>query len=275
VTARGSRRSGCFIDVVRKSEGAIVCRTKIITQMLGALGATMISTAVTAADIQLLGSTAMREALDELVPLFEKASGHKVVMNLYPAASLMVKVKEGAPADLVLTTPDNVDMLMKDGKLVPNTRVDFVHSRVGVAVKAGAPKPDISTPDALKAAFLAAKSIGISRGPSGVHLMSAMARIGIADQVKAKMVQPELGVRVGTLVAKGEAEIGVQQIGELLPIPGIDYVGPLPKELQTVIVYALARHVNAKQWPAAEALVKFLTAPERAPLLKKIGLDPA
>jgi molybdate transport system substrate-binding protein len=99
---------------------------------------------------------------------------------------------------------------MRTGHLVEGTRVDFVHSRVGVAVKAGAPKPDIATPEALKTAFLAAKSIGISRGPSGVHLLNAMAKIGIADQVKAKMVQPDLGVRVGTLVADGKAEIGVR-----------------------------------------------------------------
>jgi molybdate transport system substrate-binding protein len=239
------------------------------------LCAAMISTAANAAEIQLLGSTAMREALDELVPLFEQASGHKVTLSLYPAASLMIKVKEGAPADLVMTTPDNVEALTAAGRLVPNTRVDFVHSRVGVAVKSGAPKPDISTPDGLKAAFLAAKSIGISRGPSGVHFLSAMQKIGIADQVRAKMVQPDLGVRVGKLVADGKAEIGVQQIGELLPIPGIDYVGPLPPALQTVIVYATARPVDARQWDAAAVLVKFLTAPERAPLLRKIGLDPA
>ena len=241
----------------------------------GALGAAMIGATVNAAEIQLLGSTAMREALDELVPLFEKSSGHKVVMSLYPAASLVIKVKDGAPADLVMTTPDNVEALVQAGKLVPNTRVDFVHSRVGVAVKSGAPKPDIGTSDHLKAAFLAAKSIGVSRGPSGVHLLNAMQKIGIGEQVRAKMVQPDLGVRVGTLVADGKAEIGVQQIGELLPIAGIDYIGPLPPALQTVIVYATARPVDAKQWPAAEALVKFLTAPERAPLLKKIGLDPA
>ena len=237
--------------------------------------AIMMSTTVHAADITLLGSTAMREALDELIPLFEKATGHKVTMTLFPAASLMVKVKEGAPSDLVMTTPDNIDTLTTDGRLLPNTRVDFVHSRVGVAVKSGAPKPDIGTPEALKAAFLAAKSIGVSRGPSGVHLMSTMAKLGIAEHVKAKMVQPELGVRVGTLVAKGEAEIGVQQIGELLPIPGIDYIGPLPKELQTVIVYGMARPANAKDWPTAEALMKFLTASDKAPLLRKIGLDPA
>lgn len=237
--------------------------------------ASMISTVANAAEINLLGSTAMREALDELVPLFEKQSGHKVVTNLQPAARLVITVKDGAPADLVMTTPDNLDDLTKAGRLVPGTRVDFVHSRVGVAVRTGAPKPDISTPEGFKAAMLATKSVGISRGPSGVHLMAAMQKLGIADQVKAKAVMPDLGVRVGTLVAKGDAEIGVQQIGELLPIAGIDYIGPLPKELQTVIVYGLARGANAKEWPAAESLVKFLTSPSVAPLLKKIGLDPA
>jgi molybdate transport system substrate-binding protein len=248
--------------------------TRIFLVAAGLISAAMIATA-NAAEIQLLGSTAMREALDELVPHFEKQSGHKVVMSLYPAATLVTKVKEGAPADLVMTTPDNLAALMASKHLVEGTRVDFVHSRVGVAVKAGAPKPDIGTPEALKAAFLAAKSIGISRGPSGVHLLNAMAKIGIDDQVKAKMVQPDLGVRVGTLVADGKAEIGVQQIGELLPIPGIVYIGPLPGELQTVIVYGMGRSANAKQWDAASTLVKFLTSPGVGPMLKKIGLDPA
>jgi molybdate transport system substrate-binding protein len=248
---------------------------KIAATITTVLGAALTSTALHAADITFIGSTAMREALDELIPLFEKASGHKVRISLYPAATLVAKVKESAQADAVMTTPENIELLTKDGKLVPGSRVDFVHSRVGVAVKSGAPKPDIGTPDALKAAFLAAKSIGISRGPSGVHLMSAMEKIGIAAQVKAKAVVPDLGVRVGTLVANGQAEIGVQQIGELLPIAGIDYIGPLPPALQTVIVYGTARPVNAKEKDAADALVKFLTSPGVAPLLKKIGLDPA
>jgi molybdate transport system substrate-binding protein len=249
-------------------------RTRIFMAAAGLATAAMIASA-NAAEIQFLGSTAMREALDELVPHFEKESGHKVVMNLYPAATLVAKVKDGAPADIVMTTPDNLAELMRLKHLVDGTRVDFAHARVGVAVKAGALRPDIGTPAALKAAFLAAKSIGISRGPSGVHLLGAMAKIGIADQVKAKMVQPDLGVRVGTLVADGKAEIGVQQIGELLPIPGIVYIGPLPAELQTVIVYGMGRSANARQWDAASALVKYLTSPAIGPMLKKIGLDPA
>ena len=249
-------------------------RTWTILAAAGLATAEMIASA-NAAEIQFLGSTAMREALDELVPHFEKQSGHKVVMNLYPAATLVAKVKEGAAADIVMTMPDNLAELMRTKHLVDGTRVDFAHSRVGIAVKAGAPKPDIGTPEALKAAFLAAKSIGISRGPSGVHLLNAMAKIGIADQVKAKMVQPDLGVRVGTLIADGKAEIGVQQIGELLPIPGIVYIGPLPGELQTVIVYGMGRSANATQWDAAATLVKYLTSPAVGPMLKKIGLDPA
>jgi molybdate transport system substrate-binding protein len=226
-----------------------------------------------AAEINLVASTAMREALDELIPLFERGSGHKVVLQFHPAATLVVKVRDGLTADLVLTTANNIEALMSDGKLVKDSRVDFAHSRVGVAVRTGAPKPDIRTAAGFKAALLAARSVGISKGPSGVYLLSVLARLGIADEVKAKMVQPELSVRVGTLVARGEAEIGIQQIGELLPIAGIDTIGPLPNELQTVIVYALARHVQATQARAAEALVKFLTAPERAPLMKKIGLE--
>jgi len=248
-------------------------RTRILLAA-GLFSAAMMVT-TSAAEIQLLGSTAMREALDELVPGFERESGHKVVRSLYPAATLVIKVKEGAPADIVMTTPDNLAELTQTKHLVEGTRTDFVHSRVGVAVKAGAPKPDISTPEALKAAFLSAKSIGVSRGPSGVHLLGQMEKIGIADQVKAKMVRPELGVRVGTLIADGKAEIGVQQVGELLPIPGITYLGPLPAELQTVIIYGMARSANARQWDAAAALVKFLTSPGVGPVLKKIGLDPA
>jgi molybdate transport system substrate-binding protein len=227
------------------------------------------------AEINLIASTAMREALDGLIPLFERASGNKVVLHFHPAATLVVKVNDGLSGDLVLTSAKNIDALMQDGKLVAGSRIDFAHSRVGVAVRTGAPKPDISTADTFKAALLAAKSVGISKGPSGDYLMSVLDRLGIADQVKAKMVQPELSVRVGSVVARGEADIGIQQLGELLPIPGIDTIGPLPDELQTMIVYALARHTDATQWPAAETLVKFLTAPERAPFLKNIGLEPA
>ena len=249
--------------------------SRIAAAAAGCLGAGLIGSAVHAAEVTVIASTAMREVLEELVPLFERASGHKVAISFQSGAILPVKVREGAAADLVVTTPATIEDLVKAQKLVAGSRVDFVRSGVGVAVRAGAPKPDIGTPEALKRALLAAKSVGISKGPSGVYLMSVMERLGIATEIKAKAVTPELGQRVGVLVARGEAEIGFQQITELLLIPGIDFVGPLPKELQTAIVYATARPANAKEREAADALVKFLGSEAVAPIIKKLGLDPA
>ncbi len=225
--------------------------------------------------IAFMGSTAMREALEALVPLYEQASGHKVGVTLHPASVVVAKIREAARLDLVMTSPANIDTLVKEGKLVADSRVDFVHSRVGVAVRAGAPKPDIGTEEAFMAALFAARSVAISQGPSGVHFMQAMQRLGVADVIRAKAVIPDISVRIGTVVARGDAEIGIQQIGELLPMPGIDYVGPLPDELQSIIVYATALPAGAKERAAAEALVKFLTSPQAAPILKKLGLDPA
>jgi molybdate transport system substrate-binding protein len=230
--------------------------------------------AVNAAEVTVIASTAMREVMDELVPMFERASGHKVAISFLSGAVLPVKVKEGAQADVVVTTPATIDDLVAAGRVAPNTRVDFVRSGAGVAVRAGAPKPDIATPDAFKAALLAAKTVGYSQGPSGVHFMTVLARLGITDQVKAKGVVPPLGSRVGTLIAEGKAEIGVQQITELLQIPGIDFVGPLPKELQANIVYSTATPTSAKEKAGAAALVKFISSEPALPLIKKVGLEP-
>jgi molybdate transport system substrate-binding protein len=233
------------------------------------------ATAVNAAEITVIASTAMREVLEELVPMFERASGNKVAVSFLSGAVLPVKVKEGAQADLVVTTPETIDDLVKAGKLVAGTRVDFVRSGAGVAVRAGAARPDIGTAEAFKAALIAAKTVGYSQGPSGVHFMTVLARLGITDQVKAKGVVPPLGQRVGTLIAEGKAEIGVQQITELLQIPGIDFVGPLPKELQANIVYATATPTSAKESAAAAALVTFLSSKPALPVIKKVGLEPA
>jgi molybdate transport system substrate-binding protein len=237
--------------------------------------AVLMASAAQAVEINVIASTAMREVLEELVPMFERASGHKVVLSFQSGSLLPVKVKEGAQADLVVTTPATIDELVAAGKVVANTRVDFVRSGAGVAVRAGVPKPDISTPAAFKNALLAAKSVGYSQGPSGVHFMDVLTRLGIADQVKAKGVVPPLGTRVGTLIAKGEAEIGVQQITELIQIPGIDFLGPLPKELQANIIYATATPTSAKERDAAAALVRFLASEPALPIIRKLGLDPA
>jgi molybdate transport system substrate-binding protein len=228
-----------------------------------------------AAEVTVIASTAMREVLEALVPLFERASGHKVTVSFLSGAVLPVRIKEGAPADLVVTTPQTIEDLVKAGKVVGGTRVDFVRSVAGVAVRAGAVKPDISTPESFKAALLAAKTVGYSQGPSGVHFMTVLTKLGITNEIKAKGVVPPLGQRVGVLIAEGKAEIGVQQITELLQIPGIDFVGPLPQELQANIVYATATPTSAKEKDGAAALVKYLASEPTVPVIKKLGLEPA
>ena len=244
--------------------------------MAGCLSALVAGGAANAAEITVVASGGpMPDVMGTVLPMFERASGNKVAVSFLSGAVLPVKMKEDAQADVVVTTPATIDDLVAASKVVANTRVDFVRSGAGVAVRAGAPKPDVGTPDALKNALLAAKTVGYSQGPSGVHFMSVLTKLGIADQVKAKGVVPPLGSRVGTLIAEGKAEIGVQQITELLQIPGIDFVGPLPKELQANIVYATATPTSAKEKAGAAALVKFLSSEPALPIIKKVGLDPA
>jgi molybdate transport system substrate-binding protein len=239
------------------------------------LGAVMIATPAAAADLTVVASTAMTEILEAVLSTFEHDSGHKVKVVFLSSAELPGKIKEGVPADLIVTSPDTIDDLVKAGRIVAGTRVDFMRSRVGVAVRAGGPKPDVSTVDGFKKALLAAKSVGISEGPSGVYLLGVIERLGITEQVKAKAVFTRPGQRVGPLVASGEVEIGVQQITELLATPGIDFVGPLPAALQTTIVYAMARSTGTREPAAVKELVKFLSSKSMAPIARKMGLDPA
>jgi molybdate transport system substrate-binding protein len=238
------------------------------------LGLVAMTTAGHAAEIALLSSTAMREPLEALVPAFEQSSGHKVAMRFESSGVLPDMVRGGARADLVVTTPPLIEALAKDGKLNAARMALFVRSRVGVAVRAGATKPDISTPDAFKAALLAVRSVGISKGPSGVHMMGVLQRLGIAEQVRAKAVITEFGQRVGVQIANGNAEIGMQQITELLATPGIDVIGPLPAALQADIVYAIAPMTGAPVSPAADRLVAYLTSPAIVPVVARMGLEP-
>jgi molybdate transport system substrate-binding protein len=176
--------------------------------------------------------------------------------------------------DVVILAAGALDELIKQGKVVPGSRVDLARSSIGMAVRAGAPKPDISTVDALKRTLLEAKSIAYSASASGVYLSQELfQRLGIADQIqgKCKRIASE---PVGVVVARGDAEIGFQQISELLPVAGIDYVGPLPLEVQRVTVFSAGVAVGAKQPGAARALIKFLASPGVVPVIKKTGLEP-
>ena len=247
----------------------------------GLIGALISATVVTAAEIKVLCTTALFTALEELGPRFERASGHKLVMSFANAVSMTKRIAEGEAADVTIIAGAGVDDLIKQGKVMPGSRVDIARSEIGVAVRAGAPKPDISSPEAFKHALLAAKSIAASSptggGASGTHVAAMLVGLGIADAVrpKIKYAAGGPGGLVGSLVAKGEAEIGLQQIAELLAAPGVELVGPLPGALQSATQFSAGIPTNAKEAEAGKALVRFLTTPEAATVIKAKGLKPS
>jgi molybdate transport system substrate-binding protein len=233
----------------------------------------LFSAAAGAAEIKVLSTQATEEAYRELVPLFEEASGHKVTTIFTGTLDVQKRIAAGEAYDLIIMAGPAIDDFIKSGKVVPGSRVDLARSGVGVAVRAGAPKPDIGSTEALKKTLVAAKSIGYSTGPSGVYLAKLFERLGVADAVKPKLKQTPTGVFVGGLVASGDAEIGFQQVSELSHFPGVDFVGPLPAEVQEITVFSSGIQVGAKQVEAANAWVKFLTAPAAAPAFTKRGLQ--
>ena len=232
------------------------------------------SSPMNAADIVVLSTTSAREALAELVPMFQSSTGHTVSVSYSPGSGMGDRIRSGAAGDLLIAPAEFSDPLIKEGRLVAGSRVDFARSGSSVAVRAGAPKPDISSPDSFKQALIAARTVSYSRGASGLQFVEAIARLGIADAVKQKSVPPEPGELVGAVVARGAAEIGIQQLSELLPVPGIDIVGPLPAPLQKEIVYGTSALPNGKAPEAAKSFAAFLTSAAAKPVLKKHGLDP-
>ena len=240
-----------------------------------AAGALLLAGMADAAEIKVLSTQATQEAYLELVAQFEKASGHKVATVFTGTLNVQKRLADGEHYDLIIMAGPAIDDQIKLGKAVAGSRVDVAKSGTGLAVRKGAAKPDIGSADALKKTLLAAKSIGYSTGPSGVYMLSVFEKLGIAGEVKGKLKQTPSGVFVGTLIASGETEVGFQQISELVHFAGIDYVGPLPGELQRMTVFSAGIHAGAKQADAARALVKFITAPAAAPIIRKHGLEPA
>jgi molybdate transport system substrate-binding protein len=244
------------------------------TAALGAASLFIFSAAANAAEIRVLSTQATEEAYRELVPQFEKASGHKVATVFTGTLDANKRLAAGESYDLLIMSAPSIDEHIKGGKVAAGSRVDLAKSGVGVAVKAGAPKPDISTTEALKKTLLAAKSIGYSTGPSGVYMIGLFQRLGVADEIKPKLKQTPTGVFVGSIIASGEAEIGFQQVSELSHFAGVDYIGPLPADIQQFTMFASGIMARAKEADAAKALVKFLTSPDAAPAFKKRGMEP-
>jgi molybdate transport system substrate-binding protein len=230
-------------------------------------------------EIRVMTSGAFTAAYLQIIPEFERTTQDNIV-TAYGASmgnapdSIPSRLQRGEPVDVVILAAGALDELIKQGKVVPGSRVDLVRSSIGMAVRAGAPKPDISSVDALKRTLLEAKSIAYSASASGVYLSHELFQsLGIADQIKGKC-QRIASEPVGAVVARGDAEIGFQQISELLPVAGIDYVGPLPPGAQKVTVFSAGVAVGAKQPDTARALIKFLASPTAAAAIRETGLEP-
>jgi len=198
---------------------------------LAAVSFVMLSGIANAAEIKVVGSPGTREPYTLLVPGFEKATGHKVTTTWGGVSALAKRVADGEVADVVMLPAAQIDDLIKQGKLVADSRVSVATSGVGVAIRAGAPKIDASSSEGIRKALIAAKTIAFSAGPSGLHIERLIAKWGLTDQLKAKIVPPTPNVPIGEVVARGDAEIGFQQESELLPVKGIDYLGPLPADI--------------------------------------------
>ena len=235
---------------------------------------------VLAAEIRVMTSGGFTAAFKELVPEFEKATGHKV-LPAYGASmggapdSIPSRLARGEPVDIVILAAPALEALIKDGKVAPGSRVDLVHSNMGMVVRPGAPKPDISNLEAFKRALLEAKSIAYSASASGVYLSTELfPKMGIWEQIKDKSRRIE-SERVASVVARGDAEIGFQQISELLEVKGVDFVGPLPEGAQRTTIFSAGMSATAKEPEAARELIRYFRSAAAAPVIKKAGLDPA
>jgi molybdate transport system substrate-binding protein len=244
----------------------------VVVAIAGSLSALIAATAAKAAEITLVTSAGpLPDVMGTLLPMFESATGNKVKVSFKGGPALTADVKQGA-VDLVITDSELIDELAAGGDVVGNGKTLLMISKVGIAVKAGASKPDVSTPDKLKAALTAAKTVGYSQGASGRHFLTVIQKLGIADAVKAKAVVVQ-GRPVGAAIASGEAEIGVQQVAELRPVAGVDQFAELPPELQKQIPYSAGITAKAKDAATARALVSFLRSQPALDVLKRKGMD--
>jgi molybdate transport system substrate-binding protein len=248
--------------------------------LLGLAGALLLSASAQAAEVRVMISGGLTAAFNALVPEFEKQTGNKVLVAYGPSMgttvnAIPVRLERGEPADVLIMVGYALADLAKKGKVVPDSQVELVKSPIGVAVKAGAPKPDISTSDAVKRALLAAKSVAYSDSASGVYVSTEMfKKLGVEEEMKGKARQIP-ATPVGEIVAKGEAELGFQQISELKPVQGIDIIGALPADLQKITVFSAGIATVSKEPEAARALIKFLSSsPVASAELIRSGLDP-
>jgi molybdate transport system substrate-binding protein len=247
--------------------------------LLGVLwGAIGMAQSATAAEIKVLTTGAFKQVVVALVPEFEKATGHKVVLDNGTVGQLQKRVDDGEAFDVLVLSPKGIEDYIKSGKIAAGSNANLAKVGVGVMVKEGAPKPDISSVETFKQALLKAKSVGYidpaSGGSSGIYVEGLLDKLGIADQIKPK-AKLQKGGHVSDLVKAGEAEIGIHQISEIVGQPGVTLVGPLPKDIQNYTTYAVGVSSAAKQAEAARAFIKVLTGPSAADVVKSAGMEGA
>jgi molybdate transport system substrate-binding protein len=252
-------------------------RSLAATACLGLLVLVQTATAK-AAEIKLLSAIALQQLMENLGPKFEAATKHKLTTTIAPLGQALKRLQDGEVYDLVILPRRGIEGLAKDGKVVVSTVTAIVVTRIGVAVRKGAPKPDISSSDAFKRSMLAAKSIThgnpATGGISGVHVVKVLERLGIAGEMKAKTVLLDKAGLAGVLVADGKAEIVIQPIQELVVVPGIEVVGPLPEELQDTVTYQAVIMPSAKEVEPLNALINYLRTPEAIGVIKAMGMEP-
>jgi molybdate transport system substrate-binding protein len=238
----------------------------------------MLSGAVEAAEIKVLAAFGVKEIVEDLGPRFERATGHKLAIAFGNLGAIVKGVKAGESADVIIVPEQGIESFVKDGKVNPANVTVVARGGLGVAVRKGVAKPDISSPDGLKNALLAAKSITYldpaGGGVSGTHFVKVLDRLGIADDMKSKTVLHRNSAEAAALIVGGKADIGVNLIQELMPKAGIDLVGPLPGNLQHSIVYSAAVMADAKDASASGALVDFLRTPDAAATIRSKGMEP-
>jgi molybdate transport system substrate-binding protein len=256
-------------------------RSLVAAANIGVMFLLVLGIKAEAAELKVLSAFGMQSVLEDLGPKFERATGHKLAISFATGGATVKRAQDGETADVVIALRQGIDGLVKDGKAIADNVTVLARSGIVVVVRQGAPKPDISSPDALKRALLAAKSLSYvdpaSGGASGIHFAKVLDRLGIANEMQSKTVfpNPKTPAEVGVLVANGEAEIGVHVIQELMSVAGIDLVGPLPGDLQATTVFSAAIMTGAKDAAAAKALVDFLRTPESAKVIKAKGMEPA
>ena len=222
-----------------------------------------------------ISSMATRQVLAELCAAYERQSGDTVVIESVGGVDAAKRVQADEAFDVVVLASNAIDALVAAGRVEASSRVDLVHSGVAVAVRAGAPRPDIGSEAAVRRAVLAARTLGYSTGPSGVQLAALFERWGIAKQIKDRIVQAPPGVPVGALVARGEVELGFQQLSELMHLPGIEVIGALPPAIQIVTTFSAGICTGSAQADAACRLLAFMKAPTAAEAKRRHGMEPA